>query len=163
MKTLEVGVDINESYIARLRVGLPADVVLDAHPEVHFPAEIRAIYPSADRDKATIPVRARFIREDPRIRPDLGAKVTFMDSRPTDEIVTVRRVIRVPAKAVRSRNGESSVWAVRDGKVEPVSVTLGERGGDEVEVVSGLNEGDQIVEDGSARLSRGKRVRAIAS
>ncbi len=100
---------------------MPADVVLDAHPEVHFPGEVRAIYPSADRDKATIPVRVRFLSEDPRIRPDLGAKVTFLKTRPTTEIVTVRRVIRIPSTAVQSKNGEKFVWLVRDGKVEPVT------------------------------------------
>lgn len=160
MMTLEVGVDINESYIARIHGGMPADVVLDAHPEVHFPAEVRAIYPSADRDKATIPVRVRFLCDDPRIRPDLGAKVTFLKSRPTTEIVTVRRVIRVPATAVQSKDGEKFVWVVRNGKVEPATVTPGDGNGTMVEIASGLNEGDQVVAR-AARLRRGQRV-AIA-
>lgn len=162
MKTLEVGVDINESYIARLSVGMPADVVLDAHPEVHFPAEVRAIFPSADRDKATVPVRIRFLLDDPRIRPDLGAKVSFLKERPTAEILTIKKTLRVPASAIRQKNGESTVWVVREGKVEPVVVTTGERSADEIEVLTGLNDGDQVVADGAARLSKGKRVKPMA-
>jgi RND family efflux transporter MFP subunit len=160
MRTLEVGVDINESYIARLSLGMPADVVLDAHPETHFPGEIRAIYPSADRDKATIPVRVRFLVPDERIRPDLGAKVTFLEKRPTTEIVTVKRSLRIPASAVRSRNGEKFTWLVREGKAESVTLSVGETQGTDIEVISGLNEGDQVVVDGGARLHKGMRVKA---
>jgi RND family efflux transporter MFP subunit len=160
MRTLEVGVDINESYIARLSVGMPADVVLDAHPEVHFPGEIRAIYPSADRDKATIPVRVRFLVPDERIRPDLGAKVTFLERRPTAEIVTVKKSLRIPASAVRARNGETVAWLVREGKAESVTISVGETQGADIEVISGLNEGDQVVIDGAARLHKGMRVKA---
>jgi RND family efflux transporter MFP subunit len=160
MRTLEVGVDINESYIARLSVGMPADVVLDAHPEVHFPGQIRAIYPSADRDKATIPVRVRFLVPDDRIRPDLGAKVTFLERRPTTEIVTVKKSLRIPASAVRTRNGDKFTWLVRDGKVESVTIAVVETQGADIAVVSGLNEGDQVVVDGAARLHKGMRVKA---
>lgn len=156
MKTLEAGVDVNESYIARIHAGMPADVVLDAHPDVHFPAEVRAIYPSADRDKATIPVRVRFLVEDPRIRPDLSAKVTFLEKRPTSEITTVKRVIRVPASALEG----NAVWVVREGKAAPVTVTVGERIGDQVEISSGLNEGDQVVLS-PHRLHKGMRVRVV--
>jgi RND family efflux transporter MFP subunit len=148
MKTLEVGVDVNESYIARLALAMPCDVVLDAHPEVHFPAEVRAIYPSADRDKATIPVRIRFLIEDARVRPDLGAKV-----------VVVPRVLRVPAAAVRTQDGKSRAWLVRDGKLAAVELKLGTASGDEVEVTAGLSDGDQVVVGGPAHLRAGQRVR----
>jgi len=161
LRTLEVGADINESYIARLSVGMPGDVVLDAYPEVHFPAEVRAIYPSADRDKATIPVRASFRVEDPRIRPDLGAKVTFLERRPTDEIVVVRKVLRIPASSIRPRNGEQIVWIAREGKAEPVVVSVEAAAGGEVAVLSGLNEGDQVIVDPPKRLRAGMRVRPV--
>jgi len=157
MTTLEAGVDVNESYIARLRTGMPADVVLDAHPDVHFPAQVRAIYPSADRDKATIPVRVRFLVEDARIRPDLGAKVTFLEKQATNAVVTVRRSLRIPASAVQG----TTAWVVRDGKAAPASLTLGDREGNQVEVLSGLNEGDQVV-IAPKHLRNGMRVRAIA-
>ncbi len=162
MQTLEVGVDINESYIARLFIGMPADVVLDAHPEVHFPADVRAIFPSADRDKATVPVRVRFLVDDPRIRPDLGAKVSFLKERQSAEIQTIKKTLRIPASALRATDGESSVMVLREGKAEPAEVVVGERLGEEVEILSGLNEGDQVIADGSARIAKGKRVKPVA-
>lgn len=159
MQTLEAGVDVNEAYIARLTIGMPADVVLDAYPEIHFPAEVRTIYPSADRDRATIPVRVRFRVEDPRIRPDLGAKVTFLERRPAEGIVTVKRTLHVPASALRTHNAEPTIWIVRNGKLEPATVVPGEHRGDDIEVLSGLTDGDQVVVAGPNRLRRGMRVR----
>ena len=161
LSTLEVGVDVNESYIARLAVGGPADVVLDAHPEVHFPAAIRTIYPSADRDRATIPVRVAFIQTDPRIRPDLGAKVTFLERAVKSEIRVIPKTLRVPRAAVRERNGEPVVWVVREGKLLANVVTLGEATGDEVAVLSGLSEGDQVLVDGLRAPRDGMRVRVV--
>lgn len=160
--TLEVGVDVNESYIARVAAGMPADVVLDAHPEAHFPAEVRAVFPSADRDKATVPVRVRFLAADARVRPDLGAKVTFLERRAADGIVTVRKVVRVPAAAVRPGSAGPQAWVVREGKAAPAALTLGERAGDEVEVLAGLAEGDQVIVAGPSRLRAGQRVRVAA-
>lgn len=162
LKTLEVGIDVNESYIARITAGMPADVVLDAHPDVHFPAEVRALFPSADRDKATIPVRVRFLMEDERIRPDLGAKVTFLRKRLSDEIVVIRKTLRVPAEALRSRNGEMTAWVVREGRAEPTTVTVGEETNGSIEVLTGLNEGDQVVVDKLNRMRRGLRIRPLA-
>ena len=141
-------------------MGKDTDRDLDAHPEVHFPGEIRAIYPSADRDKATIPVRVRFLVPDERIRPDLGAKVTFLERRPTTEIVTVKKSLRIPASAVRRRNGETFTWLMREGKAQSVTISVGETQGADIEVISGLNEGDQVVIDGATRLHQGMRVKA---
>ncbi len=159
LNTLEVGVDVNESYIARLSLGMPADVVLDAHPDVHFPGEVRAIFPSADRDKATIPVRVRFVAADARVRPDLGAKVSFLETRVATQVTVVPKVLRVPAAAVREQGGKSRVWRVREGKAAAVDVVTGARDGDAVEIKSGLDDGDQVVVDGAARLRQGQRVR----
>ena len=125
----------------------------------HFPGEVRAIFPSADRDKATIPVRVRFVAADARVRPDLGAKVSFLETRPTSQVTVVPKVLRVPAAAVREQGGKSRVWRVRDGKAAAVDVVTGARDGDAVEIKSGLDDGDQVVVDGAARLRPGQRVR----
>lgn len=157
--TLEVGVDVNESYIARLAVGGPADIVLDAHPELHFPAAIRTIYPSADRDRATIPVRVAFSEPDPRIRPDLGAKVSFLERPVAGGIRVIPKTLRVPRAALRERGGETIVWVLREGKLRANLVTLGEGAGDEVAVLSGLSEGDQVLLGGLRAPRDGQRVR----
>jgi RND family efflux transporter MFP subunit len=161
--TLEVGVDVNESYIARLSIGMPADIVLDAHPDVHFPGDVRTIFPSADRDRATIPVRVQFVASDGRVRPDLGAKVTFLERRTTEAIVTVPRTIRIPDAAVFERDGEKIAWVVREGKLAAAPITIGATEGEETEVVSGLAEGDQVVLGPAKGLKEGKRVRVAAS
>ncbi|MBM4063472.1 MAG: efflux RND transporter periplasmic adaptor subunit [Planctomycetes bacterium] len=157
--TLEVGVDVNESYIARLAVGGPADIVLDAHPELHFPATIRTIYPSADRDRATIPVRVAFAQADPRIRPDLGAKVSFLERPVAGGIRVIPKTLRVPRVALRERDGETIVWVLREGRLRANVVTLGDSAGDEVVVLSGLTEGDQVLTSGLRAPRDGQRVR----
>jgi RND family efflux transporter MFP subunit len=166
MKTLEVGIDVNETYIARIRQGMPADVVLDAHPEVHFPAEVRAVFPSADRDKATVPVRVRFLLEDERIRPDLGAKVTFLERRPTEQVTVVKKSIRIPPPALREKDGATMVLIVREGKAEVAEVTVGERQADSVEILTGVSEGDQVivgaVKGRMGRIRGGTKVRVAS-
>jgi len=159
LATLEVGVDVNESYIARLAVGGPADVVLDAHPELHFPATIRTIYPSADRDRATIPVRVAFTQTDPRIRPDLGAKVSFLERPVAGGIRVMPKTLRVPRAALRERGGETIVWVLREGKLRANVITPGESTGEEVAVLSGLSEGDQVLLAGVRAPRDGQRVR----
>ena len=102
-------------------------------------------------------MRVRFLVQDLRIRPDLGAKVTFLQSRATSEIVTLKRVIRIPASALKG----GAAWVVRDGRATPVPVTVGERSGDAVEILSGLNEGDQVIVS-PGRLRKGMRVRIVS-
>ena len=79
MESIEVEVDVNEAYIGRVEAGQRVDAVLDAYPNVTFPASVIAIVPTANRDKATIKVRIGFERKDPRILPDMAVKVTFAD------------------------------------------------------------------------------------
>ena len=78
MGSLEIEVDVNESYIARVSAGQPVTAVLDAYPDWSIPAKVRTVIPTADRQKATVKVRATFDRLDPRILPDMGVKVTFL-------------------------------------------------------------------------------------
>ena len=78
MDSLEIEVDVNESYIARVKPGQPVTAVLDAYPDWQIPAKVRTVIPTADRQKATVKVRVTFDRLDPRILPDMGVKVTFL-------------------------------------------------------------------------------------
>jgi RND family efflux transporter MFP subunit len=79
MDSIEVEVDVNEAYIGRVEAGQRVDAVLDAYPDVVFPASVIAIVPTANRDKATVKVRIGFDRKDPRILPEMGVKVTFAE------------------------------------------------------------------------------------
>jgi HlyD family secretion protein len=154
MTSLEIEVDVNESYIARVRDGQPVTAVLDAYPDWQIPAKVRTVIPTADRQKATVKVRATFDRLDPRILPDMGVKVTFLGEAPTRP--TAGRVL-VPKAAIRDEGGPV-VFVYRDGRVERRAVRPGEVRGAETEVLAGLSEGEQVVVGGAKDLRDGRRV-----
>src|SRR5215471_5436200 len=131
MNSLEIEVDVNESYIARVKTGQPVTAVLDAYPEWQIPAKVRTVIPTADRQKATVKVRATFERLDPRILPDMGVKVTFLGeerSAPTE----AGRVL-VSRAALVDEVGTTAVFVHREGKVERRAVRLGQARGNEQE------------------------------
>ena len=94
MNSLEIEVDVNESYIARVKPGLPVRAVLDAYPDWQIPAKVRTVIPTADRQKATVKVRVAFDRLDPRILPDMGVKVTFFGDEPSSRAAGAVRSCR---------------------------------------------------------------------
>jgi RND family efflux transporter MFP subunit len=157
MSSLEIEVDVNESYIARVRAGQPVTAVLDAYPDWQIPAKVRTVIPTADRQKATVKVRAAFDRLDPRILPDMGVKVTFLGeerSAPT----TAGRVL-VPRTALLEESGAAAVFVHREGRVERRAVRLGQARGSEHEVIAGLSDGEQIVTTGVKELRDGQAAR----
>jgi RND family efflux transporter MFP subunit len=157
MASLEIEVDVNESYIARVKTGQPVSAVLDAYPEWQIPAKVRTVIPTADRQKATVKVRATFDRLDPRILPDMGVKVTFLGE---ERSVTegAGRVL-VSRAALVDEGGTTAVFVHRDGRVERRAVRLGQVRGNEHEVVAGLSDGDQVVTTGAKQLRDGQSVR----
>jgi RND family efflux transporter MFP subunit len=157
MASLEIEVDVNESYIARVRTGQPVTAVLDAYPDWQIPAKVRTVIPTADRQKATVKVRATFDRLDPRILPDMGVKVTFLGEEraaPAD----ASRVL-VPKSAIREEGGAAAVFVLREARVERRAVRLGQARGNEHEVVAGLSDGEQIVANVTKELRDGQAVR----
>src|SRR5690606_17476487 len=122
MSSLEIEVDVSESYIKRVAAGMPVEATLDSYPDWKIPAHVIAIIPTADRQKATVKVRVGFDESDPRILPDMSVKVAF---RSADETVQEAPPITVPAAAVQSRDGRDVVWIVRGGQVERRAVTVG--------------------------------------
>ena len=118
MRSLEIEVDVNESYINRVRAGQPVTAVLDAYPDFQIPAKVIAVVPTADRQKATVLVRIGFNALDPRILPDMGVKVTFLREADAAEAVVAQPMTLVPAAAVRTENNASYVFVVRDQTVE---------------------------------------------
>jgi len=156
MASLEIEVDVNESYIARVKTNQPVTAVLDAYPDWQIPAKVRTVIPTADRQKATVKVRATFDRLDPRILPDMGVKVTFLgeESAPS----TAGRVL-VSRAALVDDGGTTVVFVHRDGKVERRAVRLGQARGNDHEVVAGLSDGEQVVTTGAKQLRDGQSVR----
>jgi len=156
MTSLEIEVDVNESYIARVRDGQPVTAILDAYPDWQIPGKVRTLIPTADRQKATVKVRASFDKLDPRILPDMGVKVTFLGDEPTAAPSSGR--VLVPRTAIRDDGGKPTVFLYRDGRVERRVVGLGQARGNDQEVIAGLADGDQIVTAGAKDLRDGQRV-----
>jgi RND family efflux transporter MFP subunit len=155
MSSLEIEVDVNESYIARVREGQPVTAVLDAYPDWQIPAKVRTVIPTADRQKATVKVRVTFDKLDPRILPDMGVKVTFLGDAPTRP--TAGRVL-VPKAAIRAEDGKPIVFVVRDERVERRVIKQGDARGNEIEVLAGLSEGEQVVVSSAKDLRDRQRV-----
>jgi RND family efflux transporter MFP subunit len=131
--------------------------VLDAYPDWNIPAKVRTVIPTADRQKATVKVRIAFNKLDPRILPDMGAKVTFLGSdAKQSQGETVKAL--VPQAAVRKDGGSDIVYLYREGRVERRAVRVGGLRGDEQEIIAGLAGGDQIVVNGFEDLHDGSRV-----
>src|SRR5437899_761001 len=157
MASLEIEVDVNESYIARVKTGQPVTAVLDAYPDWQIPGKVRTVIPTADRQKATVKVRATFDRLDPRILPDMGVKVTFLGaerSAPAD----AGRVL-IARAALVEEGATTAVYVHRDGKVERRAVRLGQARGNEQEILAGLSDGEQVVTTGAKQLRDGQSVR----
>src|SRR5690349_3716806 len=155
MKSLEVEVDVNESYIARVRPGMPVTSVLDAYPNWQIPSKVRTIIPTADRQKATVKVRIAFDQLDPRILPDMGVKVTFLRN---EDKAAKSEGVQVPQTALRNQNGSQVVYLYKEGHVERRAVGVGETRGSDAEITAGLAPGDQVVVSGFEGLRDGERV-----
>jgi RND family efflux transporter MFP subunit len=159
MKSLEIEVDVNESYINRVRAGQPVSAVLDAYPEWQIPANVITLVPTADRQKATVLVRIGFQKLDPRILPDMGVKVTFLREADAGEVPVAQSITLVPQAAVQ-KDGESTFVLVRrQDTVERRAIKTAGTDGDRLEVVAGLKGGEQVVISPPAELSEGMLIR----
>jgi RND family efflux transporter MFP subunit len=161
LSTLEVEVDVNEAYIARVRGGQRAAITLDAYPDTTFRGAVRQVVPTADRQRATVQVKVSILEHDPRILPEMGAKVEFLENpAPAAAAAPVTRVpITVPAEAVRSDDGRAVVWIVRAGRLVRRDVDAGPVSGNLREIRSGLSGGEQLLVAGIENPREGQRVR----
>lgn len=152
MDSLEVEVDVNESYINRVHSGQPARVALNAYPDDGFPARVIAIIPAADRNKATVRVRIGFVERDERVLPDMGVRVAFLEETSAARPQQKPRGVLVPSDSVvRDDHGEF-VMVVANGEVARRSVVPGSRQGNRMQVVAGLEHGERVVTDLSGEL-----------
>jgi len=163
MKSNEIEVDVNESYIAKVREGQQVKATLDAFPDAPYDAKVRTVIPTADRQKATVKVRISFLKLDDKILPDMGVRVAFLEE---EKPVAVKKgaekapqaVAYIPKSAVRSDSHASFVYLFREGKVERRAVSLGTDRGTEVAVLAGVTPGDSIVVRGPESLHDGDKV-----
>jgi RND family efflux transporter MFP subunit len=159
LETLEVEVDVNEAYIAQIGPRQPTRVVLDAYPAASFAGRVRQIVPTADRQRATVQVKVSITDRDPRILPEMGARVEFLDTAGVAADAPAR--VFVPAAAVVNEGAETVVWVVRDGTVARRNIAAGPVSGGRREVRSGLTGGESVVLDPPKDLAEGARVNVV--
>jgi HlyD family secretion protein len=156
MSTLEVEADVSESSLAKVRVDQPCEIQLDALPEVRFRGRVVRLVPTVDRAKATVLAKVRFDELDPRILPEMSAKVMFLSREvPADER-TARTAVQ-PA-AIVSRGGRSVAFLIKDDRVSEVAVHTGAKVGELVGVVDGVKAGDRLVRNPPEKLHDGSRI-----
>ena len=157
MDSLEVEVDVGEAYIGRVTPRMPVESVLNAYPDWRIPGSVIAIIPTADRGKATVKVRVALDGKDPRIVPDMGVRVSFLEAPKSGE---EPQGVRVPAAAVASRDGKDIAFVLgADGTVEQRALEAGITNGSDRQVLSGLKAGDTVVVDPPPELKNGDKVR----
>jgi RND family efflux transporter MFP subunit len=159
MSSLEVEVDVNEQFINRVKPKQPVEAVLDAYPDWRIPAHVITTVPTGDRQKSTVRVRIGFDQLDPRILPDLGVKTSFLAEKIDAPAAQPRPRLLVPKAAVRTADGASIVFVVRDGRLERRAVRVGAEDGGQIEIASGLTAGERVVTEGPATLGDGARVK----
>jgi RND family efflux transporter MFP subunit len=158
MDSLEVEVDVGEAFIGRVQPKMPTEATLNAYPDWKIPGEVIAIIPTADRGKATVKVRVALDVRDPRIVPDMGVRVSFLEKAQPLAAKT-RPGVLVPAAAIVPRDGKDVAFVVADETVQGHALKLGRTLGDDREVLDGLAGGETVVLDPPEKLADGARVR----
>lgn len=157
MSSLEIEVDVNESFINRIQPQQPVEATLDAYADWKIPGKVIAIIPTADRQKATVKVRVGFDQLDERILPDMAVKVAF---RATDngKAAPVSGSVVVPKAAIQNRDGRDVVWIVSGARVERRAITIAQTTGDESTIAAGLTGGEKVVVNPPATLTDGAKI-----
>jgi HlyD family secretion protein len=157
MGSLQVEADVSEANLEKIRVGQPCEIQLDALPEARFPGVVHMIVPTADRSKATVLVKVRFLQLDKRILPEMSAKVAFLE-RPVKEGERKARTA-VNSAAVVSREGRKVVFLVTGEKVVETEIRTGAAIGDMTEVLGGVKAGDKVAVKPLEKLKDGSKIK----
>ena len=156
MSSLQIEADVSESNLEKVKMGQPCEIQLDALPDKRFRGAVHMIVPTADRTKASVLVKVRFVDKDPRVLPEMSAKVAFLERvvKPEEE----RPRTALPAPALVKRDNSQSVFLVKDHSASEVRVRTGERIGDMVEVIEGVKAGDKVVVSPPKNLKSGSKI-----
>jgi len=161
MSTLEVEADVSESSLSKVYVGQPAEIMLDALPDMRFRGHISRMVPTVDRAKATVMTKVRFDAIDPRVLPEMSAKVGFLSQEVTAE--QQKPLVAVNPDAVVTRNGRTMVFVLRDDKAVAVPVTPGTRIGDVTSITGSVKSGEKAVLHPPETLADGMAVKTAAA
>lgn len=155
MSSLQVEADVSESNIEKIDPNQDCQITLDAYPNFNYAGYVAKIVPTADRGKATVMVKVAFKNYDKKVLPEMGAKVLFLRKAMKSDIEEEKPNLVVPKSAVL----DNVVYKVRDGKAYKVDVTTGKIFDSYVEITSGLENGDEIIDNLTADIKDGIRVK----
>ncbi len=155
MNSLEIEIDVNESYINRVEAGQSVEATLDAYPDWKIPCKVIAIIPTADRQKSTVKVRVGFDQLDPRILPDMSVKVAFQNAGGASPT----RAVLIPKDSIRNLDGRDVVFVAQHGHAERRAVTVTDTQGDDSVLSAGVSAGEQVIVNAPASLADGAAVK----
>ena len=159
MGSLQVEADVSESNIERIFAKQPCEITLDAFPEKRYRGAVHMIVPTADRAKATVMTKVRFVDRDERVLPEMSAKVTFLSEEISETQIKAKPKLTVSPGAIVERNQKKVVYVVKDDKAEERSITTGGMVGGVVEITQGLTSGEQVILDPPQELKSGTKVK----
>lgn len=157
MKSLEIEIDVNESYINRVEPGQPVEAALDAYPDWKIPCKVIAIIPTADRQKSTVKVRVGFDKLDPKILPEMSVKVAFHEG--AISASGAQRTVVVPKTAVHQQDGHDIVMLMQNDRAERRAITVANSTGEESWISAGLAAGEKVILDWPEGLTDGAKVK----
>ncbi|MFH0734854.1 MAG: efflux RND transporter periplasmic adaptor subunit [bacterium] len=146
MRSLQVEADVSESNIQKILLNQNCDIVLDAYPNQKYKGYVAKIVPTADRSKATVLVKVGFVNYDKKVLPEMSAKVNFLLEEKNNTEIDEKQIILVPLSSIREIGNRKVVFTITDNMAHQSIITIGRQFGNYYEVVSGLNNGDQIID-----------------
>ena len=158
MASLQVEADVNESNITNVSIRQPVEVTLDAYPERRYRAIVDKIVPTADRAKATVMTKIRFLERDDRVLPEMGAKAHFLREAPGDTSASTASLLVVDARAVVRTSSGSAVFVLEGTTAKLTSVRTGAKIGAMIEIVEGIAQGTKVIVNPPEKLSTGSQV-----
>jgi len=159
MKSLLVEADVSESNIERIKADLDCEIVLDAYPEKSYPGYVFKIVPTADRSKATVMVKVGFKNYDERVLPEMSAKVSFL-SEPLDTAkLNDEKALVIPESAIQNLDDSFVVYKIQNDEAVSVTIKTGRKFGSYIEVISGLENGDNVIDNVDEKISAGTKVK----
>ena len=158
MDSLEIEVDVNESFINRVKAGQPVVANLNAYPKWDIPAEVIAIVPTADRNKATVRVRIGLLEKDERVLPDMGTRVSFLEKIEKKENEIKKEGVMVPLASVGNEDGDSYILLVVNQRVKLVEVKVAETTANYARITSGISSGDKVIAKFDGSLEANQKV-----
>ena len=158
MDSLEIEVDVNESFINRVKAGQPVVANLNAYPKWDIPAEVIAIVPTADRNKATVRVRIGLLEKDERVLPDMGTRVSFLEKIEKKENEVKKEGVMVPLASVGNEDGVSYILLVANQRIKVVEVKVAETTANYARITSGISSGDKVIAKFDESLEANQKV-----